>query len=307
MRTIIGLALVAAVMSSAARAEDCALGQRYLALAKDRIAAYANDEAITFLRQSSDACPSYEASEQLGEVAAQSPQREDKEKAVAAFVDAYGRAPDPQSRAHTLYQYAALLDREGDPENAYPLIKNAHTLDPSNADITTLAGKLEAQVQHPTQEHIVRALHYSLYQPVSTAVKDEGGGGGGAAAGAPHGHAAMASGPSVNIPINFDTASTRVDAQTQPNINILAHSLADPSLAGRQFLFVGHSDARGADAYNVDLSLQRAQVLSQMVSTIEPSLKGRITEEGHGAREPIDSGTGAAALRANRRLQVFIK
>jgi outer membrane protein OmpA-like peptidoglycan-associated protein len=318
MRTIIGWISIGAVAwSSATLAEDCALGQRYLALAKDRIASYANDEALTFLRQSADACPSYEASEQLGELAAQSPQREDKVKAVAAFVDAYGRAPDTQSRAHTLYEYAALLDREGDPENAYPLIKNAHTLDPSNADIAKLAGTLEAQVQHPTQEHIVRALHYSLYQPVSAAMKGEGGGGGGgAASGASAASAAqhpamaspaMASGPSVNIPINFDTASTRVDAQTQPNINLLAHALADPSLAGRQFMFIGHSDARGADAYNADLSLQRAQTLSQMVSTIEPSLKGRISVEGHGAREPIDTGTGAAALRANRRLQVLVK
>jgi outer membrane protein OmpA-like peptidoglycan-associated protein len=314
MRTIIGWMFIGTVAwSSVALAEDCALGQRHLALAKDRIAAYANDEALAFLRQSADACPSYEASEQLGELAAQSPQREDKVKAVAAFVDAYGRAPDPQSRAHSLYEYASLLDREGDPENAYPLIKTAHTLDPSNADITKLAGTLEAQVQHPTQEHIVRALHYSLYQPVSAAMKGEGGGGGGGggggagSAGSAAQHPAMASGPSVNIPINFDTASTRVDAQTQPNINLLAHALADPSLAGHQFLFVGHSDARGAEAYNVDLSLQRAQALSQMVSTVEPSLKGRISVEGHGAREPIDAGTEATALRANRRLQVFVK
>jgi outer membrane protein OmpA-like peptidoglycan-associated protein len=165
-------------------------------------------------------------------------------------------------------------------------------------------------VQHPTQEHIVRALHYSLYQPIKTIVRretDSGGGGGGRGVSAPRESVAAATGPSVNIPINFNTNSTVVDAKTQPNVDMLAHALADPALAGRQFLFVGHSDSRGGDQYNAALSLQRAQALSQLVSTIEPDLKGRISVEGHGSREPIDPGTDEAALRANRRLQVLVK
>ena len=49
--------LVCAVsLGATAHAEDCALGQRYLQLAQDRIAAFANDDAIAFLRQSVDAC-----------------------------------------------------------------------------------------------------------------------------------------------------------------------------------------------------------------------------------------------------------
>jgi len=317
MRAIIGLMFIGSLaLGTSVRADDCALGQRYLSLAKDRIAAYATDEAMTFLRQSVDACPTYDADEQLGELAAQSPQREDKVKAVQAFVDAYGRAPSSQARASTLYQYASLLNREGDPQNAYPLIKEARALDPGNTDITTLANAVEAQVQHPTQEHIVRALNYSLYQPIRTVVKRETDGGGGGSSGAGNSHgtnaprepiAAAAAGPSVNIPINFNTNSTVVDAQTQPNVDMLAHALADPSLASRQFLFVGHSDSRGDAQYNVGLSLQRAQALSQAVVAVEPGLKGRISVEGHGSREPIDPGTDEAALRANRRLQVLVK
>src|SRR5882724_1125636 len=153
MRTLVGWTLVTVVaFSTTAAAEDCALGQRYLSLAKDRIAAYANDEALVFLRQSVDACPSYESYEQLGETAALSPQREDKVKAVEAFVAAHARAPSPQAGARSLYQYAALLNREGDPQNAYPLIKEAGKLDPGNPDIATLAGAIEKQQQHPTQE-----------------------------------------------------------------------------------------------------------------------------------------------------------
>jgi outer membrane protein OmpA-like peptidoglycan-associated protein len=310
MRKMIGWVLIGTIAPIiAAHAEDCALGQRYLSLAKDRVAAYANDEALAFLRQSVDACPSYEAEEQLGEVAAQSSQHEDQVKAVEAFVVASALAPSSQTRARTLYQYAALLNRSGDPQNAYPLIKEARQLDPANADISTLAGTVEAQVQHPTQEHIVRALHYSLYQPIRAAnkgISGESGGGGGAGSAAPV-RVAAPSGPSVNIPINFNTGSTEIDERTRPNLDLLAHALADPAFADRQFTFVGHSDSRGGDQYNLALSLQRAQAISQLVCSIEPSLKGRISVEGHGAREPIDSGTDEAALRANRRLQVLIK
>lgn len=283
-------------------AEDCVLGQRYVSLAHDRVAAYKSDEAIAFLRQAVDACPSYDAYEQLGELAGQSAERADREKAVVAFVAAYGRAPSPQARASTLYHYGALLNQDGDPENAYTLLKQAHALEPKNAEYAALNDTVEKQVQHPTQEHIVRALHYSLYQPLSgpesSAASTKGpglskhqtpGGGGG---------------PSVNIPINFDTGSVVVDETTRPNVAVLAHALADPSMAGRGFRFIGHSDYRGGDAYNDSLSLQRAAAISQSVVIIEPSLKGRIQVEGHGAREPIDPGTDAQALQANRRLQV---
>jgi len=319
MRALVCWSFMTAVaLSAGAHAEDCALGQRYLSLAKDRIAAFANDDAMAFLQQSVDACPTYDAYEQLGELAAQSPQREDKEKAVTAFIAAHARASSKQDQARSLYQYASLLNREGDPQNAYPLIKEARTLDPGNPDITGLAGKVESEVQHPTQEHIVRALKYSLYMPITAPLKESGGAGhpsivmsNGAAdskgsSGAAAGAAPASQGPSVNIPINFDTGKTDVDEQTRPNIELLAHALADPALQGRKFKFIGHSDIRGDGQFNVTLSRQRAQAISDLVTGLEPGLKGHISVEGHGAREPIDTGTDAQALRANRRLQVLV-
>jgi outer membrane protein OmpA-like peptidoglycan-associated protein len=296
--------LFTVVLGAPTHAEDCVLGQRYLSLAHDRVASFKNDEAIAFLRQAVDACPSYDAYEQLGELAAQSTEREDREKAVGAFVAAFGRAPSPRARASTLYHYAALLNQDGDPENAYSLIKQAHALEPTESEYAALNATVEKQVQHPTQEHIVRALHYSLYQPLSSTEA--------ATAGSIHASGLSkhqtpgGGGPSVNIPINFDTGSVVVDEATRPNLAVLAHALADPSMAGRDFAFIGHSDYRGGDAYNVALSQQRAESISQSVIALEPSLKGRIQVEGHGAREPIDSGTDAQALQANRRLQVVV-
>jgi outer membrane protein OmpA-like peptidoglycan-associated protein len=305
MRTLIPLAILGCfIMNSKSRADDCALGQRYLLLAHDHVAAYENDAALALLHQSIDACPSYEAYEQLGELAAQSSQREDKQQAVSAFVSAYGFASTSLLRARSLYQYAVLLNQEGDPENAYPLIQKAHSLDPANSDINQLADKITLQVQHPTREHIVRALKYSLYQPINDSAPAQAASKGSAST--KYQTPAGGSGPSLNIPINFDTASVIVDQETRPNIAILAHALADTSMEGRNFLFIGHSDARGGDQFNVELSRQRAEALSQSVVTIEPTLNGRIKVEGHGAREPIDTGSDARALRANRRLQVLV-
>lgn len=310
MRPIVSWTLLGLVaVGTQCRAEDCALGQRYLALARDRIAAYENDEAIAFLRQSVDACPSYDAYEQLGELAAQSTERDDKQRAVDAFIAAHQHASTSQTKARALFQYASLLNREGDPENAYPLIKQARMLDPNNREVSDLAGAIEQQVQHPTQEHIVRALRYSLYKPLTygdskgSAVDEPRG----PKHQTPSGGGASGAGPSVNIPINFNTGSVVLDEETRPNVAVLAHALADPSMQGRQFLFVGHSDARGADQLNVSLSLQRAEAMSQSVIALEPSLAGRIRVEGHGAREPIDAGSDERALRANRRLQVLIQ
>jgi outer membrane protein OmpA-like peptidoglycan-associated protein len=292
-----------AMSGSAQAAADCALGQRYLTLAHDRINAYQNDEALGFLKQAIDACPSYDAYEQLGELAAQSTQQEDQQKAVSAFVSAHALAPNPQARANTLYHYASLLNQTDDPQNAYPLIEQARGLDPENAQVAELAKSIEGKVRHPSEQHIVRALHYSLYQPLT----DRGPAKGSAAQVAKYQTPAGGGGPSVNIPINFETGSTVIDPETKPNLETLAHALVDKSLAGRDFLFVGHSDARGAGAMNVNLSLQRAQAMSQRVIEIEPSLKGHIKVEGHGAREPLNPGKDEAALRANRRLQVLIR
>jgi outer membrane protein OmpA-like peptidoglycan-associated protein len=299
--------LVTVAFSMHSRAEDCELGQRYLSLAHDRIAAFNNDEAMAFLRQSIDACPSYGAYEQIGELAALSTERKDKEKAVAAFVEADARASSPEERARTLYHYAALLNQDGDPENAYPLIKQARALEPTDSEYAALASTVEKQVQHPTEKDIMRGVDYSLslYKPLRVAALGT--------SASPNDHASSehqtpmsGGGPSAKIPINFDTASVVVDTETRSNIAVLAHALADPSMAGRDFTFIGHSDFRGGDQYNVSLSLQRAEAIRQSVIALEPLLKGRIHIEGHGSREPIDPGTDDSALRANRRLQVVM-
>jgi outer membrane protein OmpA-like peptidoglycan-associated protein len=238
------------------------------------------------LNQSIDECPSYDAYETLGEHLAVSDSPRDHGFAVDAFVHANALARTKNDRAQALFQYAALLNRTGDPENAYPLIQHAATLDPNRGAIKTLAAEIRKQVAHPTKEEITRALRFSIFKPV----KDVPG----------------AEGASVNIPINFETDKTTVDEQTKPNIEALASVMAEGA-GGQSFLFVGHADSRGDDNYNVQLSRQRAEAIRDQIIALKPELKGRIAVQGHGAHELIDLGTDEEALRRNRRLQVLAK
>jgi outer membrane protein OmpA-like peptidoglycan-associated protein len=320
MKSVTTGMLTVILAAAAAQGEtDCSLAQRYLQLSRDTAASGANEEAVGLLNRAVEVCPSYAAYEALGELQSQSSEREDQRQAVKAFVAANDLAPSDAARAKTQFEYAKLLNRNGDPQNAYPLAKNAHFLNPDDGQITALAQRLDDEIRNPSHEQLVRGLQDALYQPlhITTAKPlpvlaraDRAAAAtvsGQRAEKEPLGASQPETGPSVSIPINFDTATTVVDRHTRPNIVTLAHALADPAFAGRKFLFVGHADRRGSDEYNMTLSRERAQAMYGEVIRLEPPLEGRIEVEGRGSREPIDPGTGPEALRANRRLQVVLK
>lgn len=319
MKSATTVMLAAMLAAAGAQAQtDCSLGQRFLQLSRDRAASGVNEEAVGFLNRALEVCPSYESYEALGELQAQSSERQDQAQAVKAFAAANELAPSDAARAKTEFEYAKLLNRNGDPQNAYPLAKDAHFLNPDDAQISALAQRLEEDIRNPSHEQLVRGLQDALYQPLRMGrvrplpVLAQAGSAAAAvsqktAEKEPLGASQANIGPSVSIPINFNTATTVVDQRTRPNVATLADALADPAFAGRKFLFLGHADRRGSDEYNMTLSRERAQTMSLEVTRLEPSLQGRIEVDGRGSREPIDPGTGPDALRANRRLQVILK
>jgi outer membrane protein OmpA-like peptidoglycan-associated protein len=289
------------VASAALAANDCALGERYLALAGERIKKFETDDAQAFLQQSIAACPSYNAYQQLGELAAQSTEQQDKVRAAEAFVKATDLAPTDTDRARTLSQYAQLLNRDGDPQNAYPLIKTAADLDPGSAEIAGLERTIEAEIKNPTAEHFRAGLKSSIYRPLSWSRRATT-----TNASAPK-PVSVPTGRTLNIPINFETGKTSVDEQTRKNVATLIDVLRDPDFAKEKFVFVGHADARGDEQMNMTLSWQRATAIYEEVLRADPSMKGRIEVSGRGEYEPLDAGTDEAAYRANRRLQVLLK
>jgi outer membrane protein OmpA-like peptidoglycan-associated protein len=291
MRTSTGWLMIASLLlGRTVHAQDCALGQQYLARAQQSQGA----ASVPLLRESLAACPSYGAYEALGEQLARSRNRRDWTTASGAFVDAEQRAPTPQARAQTLYQYASLLNADGDPQNAYPMIKKAHALEPERRDIARLSADIEKQVQVPKKHQLVRSFGLSVYQPLkaSATVRDP-------ITGAGH--------RQVNIPINFEFDSVELNESTRQNVKLLAEALTEAVRSGKQFEFVGHSDARGDERYNVDLSRRRAETMRGEVIQLEPALAGHIGVDGVGSSDPIDPGTDLQAMQANRRLQVIVK
>ncbi len=304
MKIFVAVALLGPVLNAlAATQPDCASGERYLAAAHEKASASEFSDAADLAQRAVEACPSYEGYESLGEAQAQSLNRADHAHAVDAFVSAHELASTDPERARTLYEYARLLNLDGDPQNAYPLIKDARALEPDNADITALSGKIEQRINNPTKEQIVRGLWDSMYKPLRVAsAKPQH-----PASGASQVEAVHNDAPSVNIPINFEVGTTTVDERTRANIAILAGALSDPANAQQHFIFVGHADVRGVEPNNVTLSKRRAEALSQAVVLLQPSLQGRIEAIGRGSSEPIDQGHDENAYRANRRLQVLLK
>lgn len=293
--------------SGYASAADCELGDRYLVLAQERVKNYATDEAEAFLQKAVESCPSYAAYEQLGELAAQSSDFEHRARAAEAFVNAHELATTDAARARTLYQYASLLDASGDPQNAYPMIKAAKTLDGGNASILALEKRLDEQIGKPTTEQLRAGLKGSLYRPLRLASTNAALGATRVAALAMPAPAAGTLRGSNNVPIHFVTGATTVDDATRPNIRVLASALAAPEFANSGFVLVGHADERGDDGENMALSWRRATAVRGMLESLQPSLKGRLDISGRGETEPLDAGHDEQAYRANRRIQVLPK
>ena len=66
----------------------------------------------------------------------------------------------------------------------------------------------------------------------------------------------------------------------------------------------GHTDDRGSEAYNQDLSERRAATVSAYLEAAYPDVK--ITSQGMGETVPRESNSTAAGRQANRRVEVQV-
>ncbi|HEX8450460.1 MAG TPA: OmpA family protein [Longimicrobium sp.] len=103
--------------------------------------------------------------------------------------------------------------------------------------------------------------------------------------------------------ILFPTNSTQILAAGQNNLAQLASSLQ--RYPETTVLIVGHTDARGTDQYNMQLSQNRAQSAANFL--ISRGIAGsRIRTEGRGESEPVASNDTDAGMQQNRRVEIAI-
>lgn len=105
----------------------------------------------------------------------------------------------------------------------------------------------------------------------------------------------------LHVPFEYDqSAITMSDAQIV--IDTLARALKDERLAKQRFQIIGHTDARGTDAYNDDLSTRRANAVMKRLTDIHGIAANRLQAAGKGRRELKDPSRPDHGI--NRRVQI---
>lgn len=101
----------------------------------------------------------------------------------------------------------------------------------------------------------------------------------------------------------FDFDSDRIRPDAAKNFQELANSLK--KYGNSNLLIVGHTDSQGDDAYNMNLSLRRANSASAYLQSL--GVPGsRISTAGRGESEPVATNDTDAGRQLNRRVEVAI-
>lgn len=103
------------------------------------------------------------------------------------------------------------------------------------------------------------------------------------------------------ILFDFDKATLKPNAKD--NIAKLATSLQNNPETN--ILIIGHTDATGADAYNMRLSDRRAEAV-KTYAVANGISSARLTTEARGETEPIGDNTTEEGKAQNRRVEVVI-
>lgn len=85
--------------------------------------------------------------------------------------------------------------------------------------------------------------------------------------------------------VNFDFDSDRLTAAARENLDEFAKALHDPRLKGEKFEIDGHTDATGAETYNLGLSERRAAAVVGYLAS-QGVDAGDLTAKGFGKTKP---------------------
>ncbi len=103
--------------------------------------------------------------------------------------------------------------------------------------------------------------------------------------------------------VEFDFGKANLRPESAPTLDNLVDYLQRKST--EKIEIGGHTDNKGSDAKNLQLSLERAKtIVAYLVAKgIDPS---RLTAKGYGAMEPIEDNNTEAGRQKNRRTEVKI-
>ena len=108
--------------------------------------------------------------------------------------------------------------------------------------------------------------------------------------------------PAVDLEINFDYNSASVSPQAEPQLHSLGKALTSGELTGAVFMLGGHTDAKGPDGYNQNLSERRAETVKKFLMETYKIPAENLVSAGYGETDLKNKADPNAA--ENRRVQV---
>ncbi|MDA0706009.1 MAG: OmpA family protein [Proteobacteria bacterium] len=105
-------------------------------------------------------------------------------------------------------------------------------------------------------------------------------------------------------PIRFRPSGTHIRSSSYPLLDKLAEFAYDCN--DGKIAIIGHSDATGAAAWNVRISLARAQVVAAELAQ-RGLTRDRLILEGRGASQPIAANETADGREKNRRVEFELR
>ena len=104
--------------------------------------------------------------------------------------------------------------------------------------------------------------------------------------------------------LSFDPGRADIKPSVRPVLDQFAQSLVQNPASVIQI--VGHTDATGSDAANVQLSRERANATRDYLVS-RGVTSDRIATDGRGEREPVASNDTEAGRARNRRVEIFVQ
>jgi len=208
------------------------------------------------------------------------------DEALSAFKTAQQYAASNNERALAMARYAQTQARQGEIVRPLTLIHEARKMhDRSLNWMTAVARDLDSKrIEQPlTIAQVTRALTNRSIKIFNSDAK-----------------------PNVNVNINFKDNSTEIIEQAYQALDILAEALDADTLNSKTITIMGHSDERGTDKYNFNLSEQRAKYIKDELISRNPSLTGRLEILGMGEKFPLYKGHTAKNYLYNRRIELKI-
>ena len=109
--------------------------------------------------------------------------------------------------------------------------------------------------------------------------------------------------PSIDIEINFDFNSAQIRPSSLADVNELGKALSSDALAKSRIVLNGHTDAKGSDDYNQNLSDQRAAAVREFLIQNFGIAADRLIAIGYGEERLKNTLDPEAA--ENRRVEVI--